>query len=148
MTLREAAAGVAGVDVIALPRAAELPAQQVVFDGLYTNTDRGYLARIRGLLRVTPEAFAELWQPQDWEAGWQALSLTVTPTALDRPAVANALHLTATNLGSVTLDAGRMRLAPGAPVGYSVQTDGPIAIRFSDGRLLELPAGQHDGILH
>jgi hypothetical protein len=72
--------------------------------------------------------------------------LTVTQTDLPAVTAANAFTLTAVNLKSVRLDASRMGLTGGAR--YSIQTDGPLEILFSDGRKLALPAaGQHEGSL-
>lgn len=145
MTPRDPAAGAAEIDVTSLARAAALPTHQVVFDGEYVNPAKSYTARIRGLLRVSAEEFEALWHPEIWEPGWEALNLTVTPTGLPVEAVSNGFRMSAVNLKSVQLDAERMNLAPGTR--YTVETDGPVEIRFSDGRQISLPAGSHQGTL-
>ncbi|HUP91572.1 MAG TPA: hypothetical protein VM074_04940 [Solimonas sp.] len=146
MSLRDVAIGSAEIDVTSLARANQLPKHQVIIDGLYLNLADTYVARIRGLLRVTEEEFAALWQPAVWQPGWQALQLTVTPSELPVEPIANGFRLTAVNLGSVTLDPERMGLAPGAPVQYSVKSDGPLEIGLGNGRHLSVPAGQSDGV--
>src|SRR5207253_660796 len=81
------AGGAAEIDVTTLARADQMPAKQVVFGGLYTNTARGYLARMRGLLRVSVDEFNALWHPENWEVGWQPLTpLTITASDLAVPA--------------------------------------------------------------
>ena len=143
------AASAAEIDVTSLARADQMPAKQVVFSGLYANTDKGYLARMRGLLRVSTDEFNALWHPENWEVGWQPLApLTITASDLAVPAKANGFQLVATNLSSVRLDIARMALAAGAPITYSVQTNGPLEILFSDGRHLSIDAaGTHEGTL-
>lgn len=142
MRLRDAAAGPAEIDVTSLARADQLPRHQVVLRGLYENPDRLYSTEIRALFRLTRAELDALWHPEAWEPGWTGLPL-ITETALPVEDVANAFRLSAVNLGSVTLDAGRMGLSRGAR--YAVETDGPLTIRFSDGRELSLPAGSHEG---
>jgi hypothetical protein len=145
MTLRDPAAGPAEIDVTSLARADQLPTKQVVFDGEYTNPDRLYTARMRGLFRMSAEEFEALWEPEVWEPGWTEVNLTVTPSDLPAESVSNGLRLVAVNLGSVRLDAARMGIGPGAA--YTIETDGPLQIEFSNGRRLSLPAGTHSGHL-
>lgn len=121
---------VAKVDAVSLGRADELPTSQVVFDGLYVNTPKQYRARIRGLLRVTPEEFAKVWRPADFEPGWQELRLTTTPTSFPRQEVANAFTLTGTALAAVTLDTRRMKLDPRAPLTGTLDSDGATTLRL------------------
>jgi hypothetical protein len=145
MVLRDAAAESAEVDVTSLARADQLPKHQVVLRGLYTNPAKLHNAEIRGLFRLTRAEFDALWHPEAWEPGWEGVPL-ITETELPEVAVANAFTLTAVNLGSVTLDAGRMKLRSNAA--YTVVTDGPLEIRFTDGRRLSLPeAGTFEGSL-
>ena len=118
----------AQVDAVSLARAAQLPAGQVVFDGLYLNTVQNYRARIRGLLRVTPDQFAKAWRPADYEPGWQELHMTTTPTTFPKRDVANAFTLTGTGLGAATLDTRRMALDPRAQITGALDGDGPTAL--------------------
>lgn len=113
------------VDVTSLARAGQLPTHQVVFDGVYTNTIEGWQARIRGLMRVSEEEFRALWQPAQWEPGWQELSLTVTETPLAAPDASNGFELTSSNLGAVTLDVDRMGLDESSPITGALSGDGP-----------------------
>jgi hypothetical protein len=143
MTLRDDTAASAEIDVTSLARADQLPRHQVVLRGAYFNPAKLYTAEIRGLFRLTREEFDALWHPEQWEPGWQGVPM-ITDTDLPQPAAANGFELTAVNLGSVTLDAGRMKL--GGNARYKVVTDGPLTIRFTDGRTLSLPAaGTHEG---
>jgi hypothetical protein len=144
MQLRDPAAASAEIDVTSLARADQLPQHQVVLRGAYANPDKGYTAEIRGLFRLTREEFDALWHPEQWEPGWQGVPL-ITETDLPDVPLENAFELTAVNLGSVTLEAERMRLRGAAR--YKVVTDGPLTIRFTNGRALELPAGTHEGTL-
>jgi hypothetical protein len=128
-------AGTADVDVVSLARADELPPKQVIFDGVYSNTARGYLARMRGLMRLSADEFAAIWHPEDWEVGWQLLpltSLTVTETDLPQPAVANGFALLAYNTSSVTLDPVRMKLDMSAPLTYQITSDSVIDVHVGD----------------
>lgn len=120
--------GQSSIDVTSLGRADELPTDQVVFDGLYENTNEGYQARMRGLLRMTPEEFADAWRPEQFQHGWRELDLQVTHTELEREAVQNAFRLSSTNLGSATLDADRMRLDPKRDMTAVVQGDGELEL--------------------
>lgn len=142
MTLRDPALESAEIDVTSLARADQLPRHQVVFDGLYANPAQLYLARIRGLLRVSEEEFRALWKPEVWQAGWEALNLTVTPTELDVPAVANGFVLTAVNLASVRLDTERMRLDLSRPVEAFIDSDGPVDFQLDDGRSFRAGPGK------
>lgn len=145
MTLRDPELASAELDVTSLARADQLPRHQVVLRGLYTNPAKLYNAEIRALLRLTRAEFDALWHPEAWEPGWTGVP-QVTETPLPEVPVSNGFTLTAVNLGSVTLDAARMKLRGGAR--YTVVTDGPLTIRFTDGRTLELPAaGTHEGTL-
>jgi hypothetical protein len=145
MTLRDAAAASAEVDVTSLARADQLPKHQVVLRGLYTNPERLYNAEIRGLFRLTRAEFDALWHPEVWEPGWVGVP-EITDTDLPEVALANGFTLTAVNLGSVTLDADRMKL--GRNAAYTIVTDGPLEVRLSDGRELSLPAaGTFEGSL-
>ena len=144
MQLRDPAAGSAEVDVTSLARADQLPRHQVVLRGAYANPAKGYTAEIRGLFRLTREEFDALWHPEQWEPGWQGVPL-ITETDLPDVPLENAFELTAVNLGSVTLDTARMELRGAAR--YRVVTDGPLTIRLTNGRTLELPAGTHEGTL-
>jgi hypothetical protein len=135
MSLRDAAAPSAEIDVTSLARADQLPRHQVVLRGVYTNPDRLYNAEIRGLFRLTRAEFDALWHPEVWEPGWEGVP-TVTDSDLPEVATSNGFTLTATNLGTVTLDADRMKL--GRNAAYTVVTDGPLEIHLSDGRQLSL----------
>lgn len=147
MTLRDESAGTAEIDVTSLARADELPRHQVVFNSLYANLGKLYLAEIRGLLRMTEQEFTALWHPEVWEPGWQALTLSVEPSELPAEPISNGFRLSAVNLASVKLDARRMKLARGT-VNYTVETDGPLRVELSDGRVLELAGdGSHQGRL-
>ena len=120
--------GESTIDVTSLGRADELPADQVVFDGLYENTREGYQARMRGLLRMNPEEFAEAWQPEQFQEGWRELDLQVTHTELEREPVQNAFRLSSTNLGSAALNVDRMRLDPTSAITAIVQGDGELEL--------------------
>jgi len=124
--LQRRGSGTAPLEVTSLGRANELPSDQVVFDGIYVNTVKGYKARFRGLLRVSAGEFAKIWRPSDFEAGWQQESLTVTPTKLPVEAVSNGFRLRATNLSRAALDLARMKLNPADDVTGTVQGDGPL----------------------
>jgi hypothetical protein len=115
----------AKVDVTSLGRAEQLPTDQVVFDGLYENTDKAYQARMRGLLRLSPDEFAKVWKPAEFEPGWQQLSLNVTHTAFPRKTVSNQFTLSGTGLGATTLDTARMKLTPYGPLTGTIESDGP-----------------------
>ncbi len=142
--------GTAEIDVTSLARADQLPAKQVVFSGLYTNVARGYLARMRGLLRLSAEEFAAVWHPEEWEVGWTLVpltSLSVTETTLVVPEKSNGFELTAIGLGAVTLDAQRMAIDVAAPIAYTIHTDGALQIDVG-GKQLSLPgAGDFSGSL-
>jgi hypothetical protein len=147
MTLRDESTGAAEVDVISLARADQLPRHQVIFDGLYLNTAKLYVGRIRGLFRLSEEEFAAMWQPAVWEPNWSPLSLDVTPTDLQVRDVANSFELTATNLAAVSLDPQRMALDAAAPISYTVHTDGPLEIQVGDKHLSLPGAGDFSGTL-
>jgi hypothetical protein len=129
--------GTASVDAVSLGRADQLPSDEVVFDGLYVNAAKDYRARIRGLMRLTPDQFAKVWRPADFEPGWQQLSLTVTPTHFNRPPVSNGFTLNGTGLGAVTLDTARMALRTDAPLTGTLDGDGATTLtllgRFTGG---------------
>ncbi|WP_297797206.1 prolyl oligopeptidase family serine peptidase [uncultured Marinobacter sp.] len=55
------------------------------------------------------------------------------------------LNGTLTNVGSATLDLDAACLA-GMPVEYSIESDGPANLKMSDGRVLDLVAGQNEGV--
>jgi hypothetical protein len=114
----------ASIDTTSLGRADQLPTHQVVFDGLYANGPKNYRARIRGLLRVSPEEFAKVWRPADFEPGWQELHMTTTPTTFEQPAVANAFTLKGEGLGAATLDTRRMALDAGKRLTGTLDGDG------------------------
>jgi hypothetical protein len=153
--------GPAEIDVTSLARADQLPSAQTVFDQIWVNTDKGYRTRIRGLLRVTPAGFEEMFTPAEWETGWQLLEGEPEEQPLDVPEVSNGFYLTATNLGAVVLDTSRMRLDPG--LAGRVDTDGPLlmtligdglnsvtidgeqvaAERDGDRLTFEVPEGEH-----
>jgi hypothetical protein len=161
--------GSATIDTTSLGRADELPTDQVVFDGLYVNTPKQYRARIRGLLRLTPEEFAKVWRPADFEPGWQQLSLTTTPTHFDRPAVSNGFTLNGTGLAAATLDTARMKLDPRSTLTGTLDGDGattltllgkfpnatkatvdgaPVALqRVAGGVTVDVPSGHHTLVL-
>jgi hypothetical protein len=120
----------AQVDAVSLARAAQLPTSQVVFDGLYLNVAQNYRARIRGLLRVTPDQFPKVWRPADFEPGWQELHMTTTPTTFPKRDIANAFTLTGTGLGAATLDTARMALDPHAEITGTLDGDGATALRL------------------
>ena len=124
------------VDVTSLARAEQLPTHQVIFDGLYTNTIEGWQARIRGLLRVSEAEFQAIWQPAQWEPGWEELSLEVTEAALEPRVVSNGFELTSSNLGAVTLDTDRMDLDTDEPIVGIASGDGPTSFT-----LLGIPGG-------
>ena len=147
MKQRDTAAGAASVDVTSLARADQLPQHQVVLDGEYLNAAKNFRGRMRGLFRMTADQFIAFWHPEQWDPGWQALNVSVTPTDFPPVAKANGFTLTAANLGTVTLDAKRMGLSGGG-VSYSVTTDGPLTIQFSDGRKVSFAAaGSFQGSL-
>jgi hypothetical protein len=157
--------GTASIDAVSLGRADQLPTDQVVFDGTYLNAPKNYRARIRGLLRLSPEEFAKVWRPADFEAGWQQLSLTVTPTKFPKQDVSNAFTLNGTGLGAATLDTARMKLAAGHtltgtldgdgattltllgqfPGGTTATLDGaPVALQHGAGSVtVQVPGGHH-----
>src|SRR3954471_17451574 len=114
----------ASIDAVSLGRADQLPTQQVVFDGLYANTPKNYRARIRGLFRLSPEEFAKVWRPADFEPGWEKLNLTVTPTSFPKQDVANAFTMKSESLGAVSLDARRMALDAGKRLTGTLDGDG------------------------
>ena len=134
----------AKVDVTSLARADELPTDQIVFDGLYTQTEKAFQARIRGLLRLSPAEFAKVWRPSDFEAGWQQDSLNVTHTAFPRKTVSNQFTLEGAGLGEVTLDTARMKLDPYGPVTGTVDSDGATRIALL-GRFGKETKGTLDG---
>ena len=154
----------ASIDAVSLGRADQLPTQQVVFDGLYVNGPKDYRARIRGLFRMSPEEFAKVWRPADFEPGWQQLNLTVTPTTFPRQDVANAFTMKSEGLGAVSLDTKRMALDDGKPLTGTLDGDGtttltllgsfggvhatldgkPIAVSHDGGAVtVEVPSGHH-----
>src|SRR3954454_54188 len=154
----------ASIDAVSLGRADQLPTQQVVFDGLYANGPKDYRARIRGLFRMSPEEFAKVWRPADFEPGWQALNLTVTPTTFPKQDVANAFTMKSESLGAVSLDARRMALDAGKRLTGTLDGDGtttltllgsfggvhatldgrPIAVSHDGGAVtVEVPSGHH-----
>lgn len=58
----------------------------------------------------------------------------------------NRLEATLSNVATLSIDAAGACLAPGTA--YRVVSDGPVTLRFSDGRVLALPAaGTHEGLL-
>jgi len=63
-----------------------------------------------------------------------------TPTV-----AANKLEGTLSNVASLTIDAAAACLAPGTQ--YRITSDGPVTIRFSDGRVLNLAAGEQSGTI-
>ena len=141
------AASAAEIDVTSWGRADQLPSQSVVFDGIYANGAKGFLARLRGLLRMSEQEFRAMWHPEQWEPGWQELSLTVTPSDISLYIKGNSFQLSSVNLASVQLDTARMNLS-GGPLHYTVQSDGPLEIHLSDGRSISFAdAGAHEGDL-
>jgi pimeloyl-ACP methyl ester carboxylesterase len=57
----------------------------------------------------------------------------------------NRIEAALRNVASLTVDVTRACLGPGA-IAYKVETDGPVQIRFSDGRTLSFDAaGMHEG---
>ena len=155
----------ASVDAVSLGRADELPTKQVVFDGLYVNQPKQYRARIRGLLRLSPDEFAKVWRPADFEPGWEQLSLTTTPTTFPKQDVANAFTLKGTGLGAATLDTKRMALDARSKLTGTLDGDGattltllgrfrplakatldgePVALQLAGDRAtVEIPSGHH-----
>jgi hypothetical protein len=127
MTPRKGSA-TADVDAVSLARAAQLPTSQVVFDGIYVNRPKNYRARIRGLMRVTPQEFDKVWRPADFEPGWEAVTLTKTPTTFPRREVRNAFTLTGKGLGATILDSARMGLDAHAPLEGTLDGDGPTTL--------------------
>lgn len=123
--------GPATIDVTSRGRADQLPTDEVVFRGQYENTIEGYQAEFRGLLRVTPEEFEELWQPAQFQAGWRELNLDVTHNELPPEEVANAFRLTAANLAAATLDSARMELDPSTPITGELSGSGPLALTLT-----------------
>jgi dienelactone hydrolase len=59
---------------------------------------------------------------------------------------ADRFEATFANADEVVVDAEATCLA-GVDVAYAVTTDGPVTLRFSDGRVLELDEGEHEGVL-
>ncbi len=138
------AGGPCWVDATSLARADELPHKQVIFDGVYANFDRGYLARMRGLMRLSAADFATIWHPETWEVGWQLLpgtSLTVTESDLVVPDKANGFTIDTTNCSSVTLDAQRMKIDLGAPLTYRIGADTVIDVHIGDQVIHYVPQG-------
>ncbi|MEA2399310.1 MAG: hypothetical protein QOK25_2866 [Thermoleophilaceae bacterium] len=120
--------GTAKVDTTSLARADKLPTDQVVFNGLYDNTEKGFQARMRGLMRVTPQQFAKIWRPADFEHGWQQLSLDVKHTTFPRQAVSNSFTLTGTGLADVTLATAGMGIDTRQVTTGRISGDGPQAL--------------------
>jgi hypothetical protein len=123
-----AAGGTAKIDATSLARAAQLPTDQVVFSGLYENSEKGFQARMRGLLRLNPKQFAKVWRPADFEHGWQQLSLDVKHTTFPRRAASNSFTLTGTGLAAATLGIKRMGIDPRQIVTGHVSGDGAQAL--------------------
>ena len=121
---QRSAAGPASIDVTSLGRTAQLPIKQVVVDGLYVNIAQSWVARIRGLFRMSAAQFAAMWQPAQWEPGWRQLRLSVKETALPVPAAANGFTFDAANLGRLTLDTARMSLSTAATIIGTLKGDG------------------------
>jgi hypothetical protein len=120
--------GAGEIDVTSLGRADELPRDQVVFEGLYEHTDEGYQARFRGLLRLTPEEFAEVWRPEVLQPGWRELALDARHEELPAEAVANAFRLEARSLEAVALDLQRMALDDRRLLTAAVRGDGTLSL--------------------
>jgi hypothetical protein len=116
------------VDVTSLARADQLPAKQVIFRGVYSNTEYGHQTEFRGLFRMSRERFLQLWRPEAFEPGWKQLTLDVRETALPRPPVSNAFRLHADALQAVTLDATRMRLDTRRAITATVSGDGSVRL--------------------
>lgn len=118
----------AQIDITSLGRADELPTDQVVFDGIYENTREGYQARMRGLLRMSPEEFAEVWRPEQFQEGWREITLDVKHTELEQPDVTNGFTMTTKNLASAAVDLNRMKLDPRRTITGTVQGDGALTM--------------------
>jgi hypothetical protein len=121
------------IDATSLARATQLPSDQVVFSGLYENAEKGFQARMRGLLRLDTKQFAKVWRPADFEHGWRQLSLDVKHTALPRPATSNSFKLNGTGLAAATLATGRMGIDRRQVVTGHVSGDGPLALTLRGG---------------
>ena len=63
-----------------------------------------------------------------------------TPVAAD-----NRLDGTLSNVSSLTIDAAGACLSPGTK--YHISSDSPVVIKFSDGRVLTLAAGDNSGVI-
>ena len=161
--------GTAKVDASSLGRADQRPTDQVIFDGLYDNREKGFQARMRGLLRLSPAQFKKVWRPSDFEHGWRQLSLNVKHKTFPRETVRNKFTLTGTTLKAAQLDVARMALTPFGPLSGRIDTDGPTRLTLAgkfgrhtraklDGRPIDvhptgrsatadIPKGRHDLVL-